>query len=474
MANTMQRPAGPRGGIYGVGNLIRFQRDTLGFLTKAAEEYGDIAYFRMAAFHFYLLNSPDHVHETLIRQGSKLEKWQRQTDTWANAVGHSTLTMEGEAWQRHRRLLNPAFHAQVVKRYLDIVVEHTERLLDRWHRGLAEGNDTQEMMFEMMRTTMGIIADIIFSVRDIERDASDLNQALTAVFEVLTARTTAFQQLPPWLPTRDNRRIQHATEVIEGFIMTLIQKRRAEGKRYDDVLSDLMSAQDEETGATLSDREICNELKTLFGAGHETTALMLMWTLYLLALYPEIQETLHQEVQTVLGHRTPDLADLEAMPYTDMVLKESMRLYPPAWSLMVRRANEDIELGRTAEQRVTIPAGSVMLIPMWVVHRNARVFPDPLLFDPTRFQGDWKKRYPRYAYFPFGGGPHVCLGAHLATFEGQIMLPMMVQRFRFLDMPRPDLELQALLTLRPKDGLALRLEGRQSPGQLGGGKGLRT
>ncbi len=450
MSATVHHPPGPHGGIYGARNLMDFQRDTLGFLTRTAETYGDLAYFRMAAFHFYLINSPAYVHELLIKQGNKIEKWGRQTATWASAVGASTLTMEGEPWKRHRRILNPSFQANVVKRYHDIVVAHTERRMNQWRDGQAI-----EMMFEMMRTTMGIIADIIFSVRDLERDAGDLNQALTAVFEVLTARTTAFQQLPAWLPTRDNLRIAAATRTIEGFIMPLIRQRRAEGKDFGDVLSDLVAAKDEETGTQLSDREICNELKTLFGAGHETTALMLMWTLYLLAQNPEVEEKLHAEVRMVLGDRLPALDDLKAMPYTEKVLNESMRLYPPAWSLMVRQAKEDVTLGET-----TIPKDSVMLIPMWTVHRDRRLYPDPLRFAPERFDGDWKKRNPAYAYFPFGGGPHVCLGAHLAMFEGQLMLPMMVQRFRFEYVAQPEIVLQALLTLRPKGGLKLRVVAR--------------
>ncbi len=469
MSASIQRPAGPKGGLYGALNLIRFQRNTLGFLTDVAETYGDIAYFRMAAFHFYLINSPAYVRELMTpsAQGGKIVKWGRQTATWSSAVGSSTLTMEGDPWKRHRRLLNPAFQATVVKRYLDVVTVHTTRLLDRWQAGAAgSGSITIEMMFEMMRTTMGIIADIIFSVRDIERDAADQNQALTAVFEVLTARTTAFQQLPAWLPTGDNRRISHATEVIEAFILPLIRQRRAEAAAgagdYGDILSDLIAAQDEETGTQLNDREICNELKTLFGAGHETTALMLMWTLHLLASNPQVQRKLQEEVDTVLGGRVPGLDDLKAMPYTEKVLNESMRIYPPAWSLMVRQAVDDVRLGGPGEGGTTVPKGSVMLIPMWTIHRDARTYPNPMEFDPERFDGDWKKRLPPYAFFPFGGGPHVCLGSHLAMFEGQLILPMMVQRFAFEPVEQPEIELQALLTLRPKGGLKVKVVQRRA------------
>lgn len=401
----------------------------------------------MAAFHFYLINSPEYVYEALIKQGNKIEKWERQTNTWSEAVGASTLTMEGDPWKRHRRLLNPAFHTQTIKRYLDIIIDHTDRLTNNWQDGRS-----YEMMFEMMRTTMGIIADIIFSVKNIQSEAAELNQALTSVFEVLTARTTAFQQAPLWAPTPDNLRVRKASRTIESFIMNLIRQRRSEGRDDNDVLSDLINAQDEETGATLTDQEICNELKTLFGAGHETTALMLMWTLYLLAQNPESDRQLYDEAVAVFGDRRPVLEDLKFMPYTEMVLNESMRLYPPAWSLMVRQARADLQLGQT-----TLPAGSVMLIPMWVVQRSERLFSNPLHFDPQRFAGDWKARYSKYAYFPFGGGPHICLGASLAMFEGQVILPMIARRFRFEVVPQDPIQLRALLTLRPHKGLYMKV-----------------
>jgi cytochrome P450 len=450
MNKTINRPAGPQGGVYGLGNLLRFQRDTLDFLSQAAEQFGDITYYQMAAFHFYQLNHPDHVHNVLVKHSNKIEKWGRQTDTWANAVGHSTLTLEGAEWKKHRNILNPAFQPQAVERYLDVVIRHTNRLLDRWENG-----KTYEMMFEMMRTTMGIIADIIFGLKDMERDAADLNRALTTVFEVLTKRTTAFQQIPPWVPTPDNLRIRNATKTIETFILRLIRQRRLDGMHYNDILSDLMDAEDEETGEKLSDQEILYELKTLFGAGHETTALMLMWTLYQLSKSPEVQKKLNGEINQVLGDRTPGLEDIPNLKYTDYVLNESMRNYPPAWSLMVRKALEDIQVAGT-----TIPKGSVIMIPIWVVHRNPQIFADPLRFDPERFEGDWRKRYPKYAFFPFGGGPHICIGAHLAIFEGRLMLPMMVQRYRYEYVPQPDPQLQALLTLRPKDGLHLKVISR--------------
>jgi len=283
-------------------------------------------------------------------------------------------------------------------------------------------------------------------------------RALTAVFEVLTTRTTALQQLPAWLPTRDNLRLRAATRTIEGFIMGMIRRRRATGEVLGDILGDPIAAEDEQTATRLSDREICNERKTLFGTGHETTALMLMWTMYLLTQAPEAQARLAAEVRTVLSGRAPAIEDLKALPYTAQLLNGSIRIYPPAWALMVRRAFADLDVGGAR-----IPAGRVLLIPIWVIHRDGKVFPDPLRFEPDRFEGEWRRRPPPYGFFLFGGGPHVCLGAHLAFFEGQLMLPTMVQRSRFEAVPQPDPQLQALLTLRPKDGLLIKAVARSAP-----------
>ena len=448
---AITRPPGPNGGIWGVNNLRRFQQDTLGFLTDVGHEFKDIAYFRMAAFEFYQINNPTLVHQTVVKQGKRIQKWDRQTNTWIEALnGPTSLTMEGERWKRNRRILMPSFRAKSIARYYDVIIKHTDRLVKRWEPGKQE-----EMMFEMMRTTMGIIADIIFTLDDIEKDAADLNWALTTVFEVLTKRTIAFQPPPAWLPIHDNRRMNKAKKTVEAFIMPLIKERRKNGSPQQDILADLVDAVDEETGEKLTDEEICNELKTLFGAGHETTALMLMWTLYLLTQHPEVDQKLFEEADRVLGGRIPTQEDLDQMPYTEQVINESMRFFPPAWSMMVREVLEPLEVGG-----YTIPKGSILLIPMWVIHRSPEIYEKPLEFNPDRFSGDWKKNIPKFAFFPFGGGPHICIGAHLSIFEGRLMLPMLVQKFRYELPPQPLPDLQALLTLRPKNGLFIRPETR--------------
>ncbi len=447
---VITRPPGPHGPFFGLGTLAEFQQDTLGFLARTAQQYGDLAHFRMARFHFYLVNNPDYVREAIVSQGAKLEKWEFQNRTWINAVGRSTLTSEGDFWKRHRALIQPAFHPKRIGNYEGLIIHHTDRLLESWGHG-----GTREIMFEMMRTTMGIIADILFSLRDMQAEAKDLNWALTTVFEQLTLETAAVFSTPNWIPTPRNLREKRATGIIRDFIMAQIKQHRAAETDQGDMLSAMLRAVDPETGTTLSDDEICNELKTLFGAGHETTALMLTWTLYLLAQHPEIEERLYQEAVTMLGDADPTAAHIEQMPYTEMVIRESMRLYPPTWSLMVRQVNEAIRLGKTV-----IPAGSLLLVPQWVVHRDARTFPDPLRFDPERFAGDWRGRYPTHAYFPFGAGAHICLGAHLSMLEGRLMLPMLVRRFRYHLAASDPIKPRALITTRPVNGIRLRLEAR--------------
>jgi cytochrome P450 len=447
---ALTRPAGPNGPFFGLLTLAQFQRDTLGFLARTAQEYGDLAHFRMARFHFYLVNNPEYVREAMVAQGGKLTKWEFQNRTWINAVGRSTLTSEGDFWKRHRALIQPAFHPKRVGNYEGLIRQHTARLLESW-----SGGGEREIMFEMMRTTMGIIADILFTLRDMQAEANDLNWALTTVFEQLTLETAAVFSTPNWIPTPRNLREKRATGIIRDFIMAQIRQHRAAESDQGDMLSAMLRAVDPETGSTLTDDEICNELKTLFGAGHETTALMLTWTLYLLAQHPEIEQRLYEEAINVLGADDPTAANIEQMPYTEMVIRESMRLYPPTWSLMVRQVNEPITLGGT-----TIPTGSLLLVPQWVVHRDPRTFPDPLRFDPERFAGDWRGRYPSHAYFPFGAGAHICLGAHLSMLEGRLMLPMLVRRFRYHRVDATPVKTRALITTRPVEGIRLRMEER--------------
>lgn len=445
-------PPGPKGGIFGLKNLADFQKDTLGFLTRTAHDYGDIIHFRFGPYHMYLLKHPDYIHEALIKQGKKMVKWPRQTAVWQKAVGHASFTTEGDFWRRQRRLLQPAFHTQRIKHYVQVVDDHAKTMFDRWEDG-----KTYEMTNEMSTVTMGIISEILFNIKDIERDAEGLSEALTVVFEMMTIETNALLPVPDWVPTPRNLRENKAMKFLDDFILDIIAERRKTGEDTGDVLSSLLLAVDEEEdGGKMTDRQAADESKSLFGAGHETTALVLTWTLYLLSQNPDVEAKLYEEVSSVLGGRMPTLEDLETMTYTDNVLKEAMRLYPPAWSLMAREIIEDMPLGDEI-----IPKGSVMLISPWVMHHDPRYWEDPQQFDPERFNDDRMQDMPRYAYFPFGGGAHVCTGQHLAMMEAEVLLATMVERYTFSLAPDNNVEPLALVTVRPKHGINITIHARK-------------
>ncbi len=444
-------PAGPKGGLFGLGNLFEFQKDTLGFLSKTAHDYGDIIHFRFGPYPMYIIKHPDYIHELLITQNKKLEKWQRQIHVWEKSLGHSSLTTEGEFWRKQRKLLQPAFHSQRIKHYTQIVVDHVQRMFERWGDGT-----TYEISEELSNVTMGIIAEILFSMKDIHKDAAELNDAILGVMEKTTVETNAMMPLPDWVPSPRNLKENHALKVFEDYIMKIIKTRRAEGEDRGDLLSSmLLTVDEEEGGIRMDDRQVCDEAKGLFAAGHETTAMLLTWTLYALAQYPDVTEKLYQELSTVLQGRAPTWDDLEALDYTEKVLRETLRLYPPAWSLQAREALEDIELGD-----VTIQKGGVILMSPWVMHHDERFFDDPQRFNPERFEGDYKKRFPTYAYFPFGGGQHVCIGSHLAMMEAKALLAMLTQQYTFELVAHHKVELLALVTVRPKHGVMMKVTKR--------------
>ncbi len=444
-------PSGPKGDIFGLSNTIAFQRDPLGFLTRTAHDYDDIIHWKFGPYNTYMIKHPDYIHDVLLTHADKLTKWDRFMAPWFKAFGNASFNTEGELWRRQRRLSQPAFHSQRVKNYATLIVEHTERMLTRW-----QDQQEYEMNHEMSDTTMGIISEILFGIKDVQKDAAELHEALTVESEMIYLEASSLIPVPDWVPTPRNLRENRAIKTADDFVLKIVESHRASGIDHGDMASALLSAVDtEEVGGMMTDRQVCDELKGLFAAGHETTSQALTWTLYLLAEHPEIQQKLYEHVSGILGDRSPTLDDITTMTYTDKVLREGMRMYPPVWMLQIRETTEDIQVGNT-----TIPKGGLIFICPWVMHHDPRYFPEPQHFDPERFDRDWKKRIPTYAYFPFGGGMHVCTGSHLAMLEAEIMLAMMIQRYRFELVPGQTIEPQAFVTIRPKNGLHLKIHKR--------------
>ncbi len=454
---SFQRPPGPKGHFFW-GSLRDFRPDQPGYLSQLVQEYGDLVFLWLLYFPVYLLGSPDYVREVLVNQAEKFEKAPLDRQILGKFLGNGLLTSEGTFWRRQRKLAQPAFHAKRIQAYAGVMTQYTEKMLAGWQSG-----ETRDIDTEMMRLTMFIVSKTLFNADAITtagNTAEKIGQAVTDLQHVSNNDYQRGMSLPDWLPTADNRKRRHATALFNQFMEKIIAERRTNqpgGQLEDkgDLLSMLMVAQDEE-GQQMSDRQLRDEVATLFAAGHETTANALTWTFYLLSQHPSVEARLHQELDTVLAGRTPTLADLANLPYTQMVVKEALRLYPPAWILNGRIALENVEIGI-----YTIPKGSTVFISPYVMHRLPQYFPDPDKFMPERFTPETEKTWPKMAYMPFGGGPRVCIGNAFAMMEAPLLLATIAQQFQLRLQPGHEVKMASLITLTPQNGMPMRLESRR-------------
>src|SRR5215813_4353790 len=439
-------PPGPQSTSW-TGSFKAYSRDPLGYLTALVRDYGDITTLRYYNFRVYFVNHPDYIEEVLVTQNRKFIKG-RILRANRRLFGNGLLTSEGDFWLRQRRLAQPAFHRARIASYAATMVRFAERLVAEWKSG-----EERDVHAEMMRLTLGIVAKTLFDA-DVERDAQQVGQALEAIMQ-LNSDFRKLILMPPWLPTPTNIRASLATRRLDKIIFRFIEQRRATGKDTGDLLSMLLAAQDED-GSRMNDRQLRDEAMTIFLAGHETTANALSWTWLLLSQNPGVEAKLHSELEAVLGGRAPSLDDLPNLRYASNVITESMRLFPPAWG-MARVAIEDLEIGG-----YPIPKGCGVSLAQWSVHRDPRWFDAPLEFRPERWEGDSAKRLPRFAYFPFGGGPRQCIGNNFAVMEASLLLATLSQRFRISLMPGKEIIPAASITLRPKTGIWGKIEKRNS------------
>jgi cytochrome P450 len=438
-------PPGPSSSSR-AGSFKNYSRDPLAYLPTLAREYGDIVTMRFYSFRVYYVNHPDYIEEVLVNQARKFIKG-RILRANKGLFGNGLLTSEGDFWLRQRRLAQPAFHRARIAAYAETMVRFTERMLEGWR-----DRETLDVHAEMTRLTLQIVAKTLFDA-DVDADAQEVGRALEAIME----HNSDFRRLiltPAWLPTLRNVRAALATRRLNKIIYRIIGQRRSADQDAGDLLSMLLHAQDED-GSRMTDRQLRDEVITLFLAGHETTALALSWTWWLLAQNPRAETKLHAELDAVLGGRTPTLEDLPKLRYLDHVVTESMRLYPPAWG-MARLAIEDAEIGG-----YKIRKGCGVSLSQWVVHRDPRWYESPEEFRPERWEGDLLKRLPRFAYFPFGGGPRQCIGNTFALMETALILATIAQEFRLRLVPNHPVSPIASITLRPRYGIRVTLEARK-------------
>ena len=437
-----------------LGHLTMFRRDPLKFLVDSAREYGDLVFFKFGPQDLYLLNHPDYIKDVLVTNNRNFVK-SRGLQMAKKFLGESLLTSDGEFHRRQRRLAQPAFHRQRINGYASVMTGYGARTRNRWQPG-----ESLDIWQEMMRLTLAIVGKTLFDA-DVEAEAPEIGAALTDVMQLFERITNPFGGLLEKLPLPGNFRWLKAKQRLDATIYRIINERRATSEDRGDLLSMLLLAQDEEgDGGSMTDVQLRDEAMTLFVAGHESTANALTWTWYLLSQHPEVEAKLHQEIDAVLGGRLPTANDVARLRYTEMVFAESMRLYPPAW-ILGRRVLKDYDVGG-----YVVPANSIVLMSQWVMHHDSRYYPDPFKFDPERWTTEEREARPKFSYFPFGGGPRVCIGEQFAWMEGALLIATIAQQWKLRLASDQRVEPKAMITLRPKYGMRMVVEARNNTSDL--------
>ena len=433
--------AGPRPWPI-VGSLIPYYRDPAGFVTRVARRHGDVALVRIAGLSFYLLSNPTDIDAVLGPLHRDFDKGSPGAERRL-LFGSGLATSDGELWKRQRRLAQPAFHRQRIAAYGEAMVRRTSATMESWREG-----DERDLHVDMMRLTLENVVKTLFNA-EVGDASTEVGEALADVMAFFARQENLFLRLLPRTVRRRGRaRFQKSVDRLDRVIFDIITERRRTEVDEGDLLSMLIAAQDED-GSVMTDRQLRDEVMTLFLAGHETTALALSWTFSLLAKHPDVDARLAEEVLALgpLG-----VGALPRLRYTEQVIKEAMRLYPPAW-ILARQARKDVEIGGHV-----IPEKAYVVMSPWVVHRDARYFDEPHRFLPDRWDDDLENKLPRQAYFPFGGGARVCIGKAFAMMEATLALATIMQRFR-VELLR-DVVPQASISLRPKGGVPIRLHAR--------------
>ena len=441
-----ERPPGPTNYPF-LGAGLSFQTDPLARFVEYLRDHGDIVWYRIGgAEDIFVLGWPDDIASVLVGEHQSYMK-DALTHELSRFLGRGLLTSEGRFWRRQRRIAAPSFTRRHIERFADTMVERTVARMQDVPAG------ERDVHADMMALTLDILLNTLFGDAEIPdpRTVAPVVETMMEHFQhiYLTWR----RLLPRSIFVESERKMDQAIESLDEILYGLLAARRASRSEGDDLLGRLIAARDED-GSGMTDDQLRDEVATIFLAGHETTALALSYTLLLLAEHPAVQGRLQDELASVLGERDPTLHDLEKLPYLDAVLRESMRLYPPAY-VIGREALHDVTIGG-----FIIPRRSQVLIPQWAIHRDDRWFDDPQAFRPERWLDGLAERLPRFAYFPFGGGPRICVGNHFAMLEALLALAVLVRRFSFDPDPSFDLQLMPSVTLRPKFGVRLELQPR--------------
>jgi cytochrome P450 len=456
MATTLSSPSASAKTASPLANALNlYKKGYLQFMTDVWQTQGDLALINLGPIKMVLIVHPDLVKYVTIDHAANFDKRAAYEPTRKLLLGNGLVTSVGETWRRQRKLMAPFFTPRGIQQYGTIMLEEAQTFARRWELK-AHADEPVEMLDEMMQLTASIILKTMFSLQT-DTEVGNLQDSVTTLIETVSNLQVSLLRVPMWIPTPVHQRYHLARKRTHEFIRTIIARRRAMSEAHwpHDLLSQLMSTPDEETGHYMSDQQLLDECITIFFAGHETTARTLAFTWYALSQNADVEARFHAEIAAVLGNRTPTIDDLKQMAYTIQIIHESLRLYPAAPMYARDVVQDDVINGRR------IPAGSVMMLMSYFTHRHPDFWPDPERFDPDRWRPELAKSRHPYAYHPFAAGQRICIGNHFSLFESQILLAVLGQRFapRMLPGHQPQIEMAGTLT--SKNGIHMTLDPRQ-------------
>ncbi|MDQ3130992.1 MAG: cytochrome P450 [Acidobacteriota bacterium] len=445
-ARTQSSPQTVKADLFG-GHFRSFRRDPTEFLTKLSK-LGDVTTFKLGGIPAFLVNHPDLIRDLLVTNHNKFIKG-RALQRAKSLLGEGLLTSEKEFHLRQRRMIQPSFHRSRINDYAVSMIEFAAKMSDEWQNG-----EERDIDKEMMRLTLNIVGKTLFGA-NVEEDAAEVGEAMTTIVSMFNFMLLPFAEILEKLPLPQIKKLKLARKTLDEVIYKIIDERRASGEDKGDLLSMLLLAQDEETGTAMTDLQVRDECLTLFLAGHETTANALTWTFYLLSQNPESEAKFHRELDEVLSGKNLTPADYPGLKYTEQILAESMRLFPPAWTVG-RLATEEHEFGG-----YKIPKKSLVLASPFVMHRDERFWEHADEFKPERWETlSVKEAGNKFIYFPFSKGVRSCVGEQFAWMEGVLLLAALGKNWKLRLNSDQKVGLQAMITLRPKYGMKMRIEKR--------------
>ncbi len=430
-----------------VGNMIDFARDPIKFISTLQREYGDVVAFSLLGNKSILVSDPTEIERILLETGKDFGKF-APSYALRTVLGNGLVTSEGDFWRRQRKLIAPAFHHQSIKKYADQMVSYGQDLVETWHDGLQ-----RDIHQDMMMLTQRIIMKVLFDV-DVVDNANEASKSFDAMMQGLGAEMSGLDALlPSFITTSSRKHMIDGVNYINGLLLEIIEKRRTEGSEQADLLTMLMDARDD-NNQPMTTEQLLDEIRSLYLAGHETTATTLSWTWLLLSQNPEAYAKLEAEIKQVLDGRVPTVEDVPNLVYCNAVIKESLRCYPVAW-VTQRTAVADVEIGG-----FHVPKGTFIFLSPWIVHHDARWYDQAEAFMPERWLKDKAEQPARKNYIPFGGGPHICIGNGLAMMESVLLLATILQKYHVAVAPDQQIGFELAGTLRPKYGVHVTLKER--------------